>query len=120
VPGDESGVGRRIRLHTKGWLPYTLRWESCATEVKGPHLLALRASGDFDGRSIWTLEHRDGLVNVTFDWKLKADKPLLRNSSFLLEPASALIIVGRWLAARRAFGWNSPGGAPQLGKRLAV
>src|SRR6266436_8764821 len=26
-PGDGHGVGRRARLHTKGWLPYTLRWE---------------------------------------------------------------------------------------------
>jgi hypothetical protein len=25
--GGEDGVGRRVRVHTKGWLPYTLDWE---------------------------------------------------------------------------------------------
>ncbi|HXJ96465.1 MAG TPA: SRPBCC family protein [Terriglobia bacterium] len=98
APGDESGVGRRIRLHTKGWLPYTLRWESCATEVKRPHLLTVRATGDFDGRGIWTLEQQHGPVNVTFDWKLTADKPLLRNLSFLLKPAFSA--NHRWAMAR--------------------
>src|SRR5215467_4523615 len=98
APGDERGVGRRIRLHTKGWLPYTLRWESCAIEVERPRLLTVRASGDFDGRGIWTLEQRNGLVNVSFDWKLKADKPLLRNLSFLLKPAFAA--NHRWAMAR--------------------
>ena len=26
VPGGADGLGRVISLHTKGWLPYTLRW----------------------------------------------------------------------------------------------
>lgn len=83
---DESGVGRRVRLHTKGWLPYTLKWESCSTEALRPRRLAIRATGDFDGRGIWTLEQDELFVNVEFDWKLRADKPLLRRFSFLLKP----------------------------------
>ena len=86
APGDERGVGRRIRLHTKGWLPYTLRWESCSTESARPQRLAIRATGDFDGRGIWTLAQDGEFVNITFDWKLTADKPLLRYLSFLLKP----------------------------------
>ena len=86
TPGDESGVGRRMRLHTKGWLPYTLQWESCSTEAVRPKRLAIRATGDFDGRGIWNLKQDDLFVNVEFDWKLKADKPLLRWLSFLLKP----------------------------------
>lgn len=32
-PGDpETGVGKVIRLYTKGWLPYTLRWQFRVTE----------------------------------------------------------------------------------------
>lgn len=27
-PGDSNGVGKVVSLHTKGWLPYTLRWHS--------------------------------------------------------------------------------------------
>ena len=79
-------MGKRVRLHTKGWLPYTLRWESCSTESARPYRLAIRAVGDFDGRGIWTLEQDGQYVNVTFDWKLTADKPLLKYLSFLLKP----------------------------------
>ena len=35
-PGDESGVGRIVDLHTKGKLPYTLRWQA---ELGGPQQL---------------------------------------------------------------------------------
>ena len=86
TPGDEGGVGRRVRLHTKGWLPYTLQWESCSTEAVRPRRLAIRATGDFGGRGIWTLQQDAQFVNVEFDWKLTADKPLLRRLSFLLKP----------------------------------
>ena len=98
APGDEHGVGRRIRLHTKGWLPYTLSWESCSTESTRPHRLAIRATGDFDGRGIWTLEQDDLFVNIIFDWKLTADKPLLRRLSFLLKPVFSA--NHRWAMAR--------------------
>jgi hypothetical protein len=84
--GDEDGVGRRVRLHTKGWLPYTLIWESTVMEIARPAFLMIRASGDFDGRGIWTLKQEGKIVDVTFDWKLAVDKPLLRTLSFLLKP----------------------------------
>ena len=32
----EGGVGRRVRLLTKGWLPYTLRWELVVVESTLP------------------------------------------------------------------------------------
>src|SRR5215471_8068580 len=98
APGDERGLGRRVRLHTKGWLPYTLRWESCSTESARPQRLAIRATGDFDGRGIWTFEQDGEFVNLTFDWKLTADKPLLRYLSFLLKPAFSA--NHRWAMAR--------------------
>ena len=84
--GDKRGVGRRFRLHTRGFLPYTLRWESSTIEVKRPHRLEIRATGDFNGRGIWTLRQNGPAVDVDFDWKLTADKPLIRYLSFLLKP----------------------------------
>ncbi len=86
-PGDEHGLGHRVRLHTKGWLPYTLRWESCATGTERPHRLVVSATGDFNGRGVWTFEQDAEFVNVSFDWMLTAEKPALRNLSFLLKPA---------------------------------
>ena len=85
-PPDARGLGRRVRLHTKGWLPYTLRWEFEVVESRYPHGLALVAAGDFDGRGVWTFEPDGPFVNVTYDWRLRAEKPLLRTLSFLLKP----------------------------------
>jgi hypothetical protein len=85
-PGDpQTGIGKIIDLYTKGWLPYTLRWQFRVTDVH-PHGFALEAWGDFVGRGIWTFEQEGDAVNVTYDWKVSAGKPLLRNLSWLLKP----------------------------------
>ena len=85
-PPDASGLGRRVRLHTKGWLPYTLTWESELVESRYPHGFVLAASGDFDGRGVWTFAQDGAWVDITYDWRLSAEKPLLRSLSFLLKP----------------------------------
>lgn len=85
-PGDAAGVGRVISLYTKGWLPYTLRWQFRVTESRYPHGFTLEAWGDFDGRGIWTLAQDGPWVDITYDWKIRAEKPLLRYFSFLMKP----------------------------------
>lgn len=85
-PGGENHVGRVISLHTKGWLPYTLRWNFRVTQADPPHGSTLEAFGDFTGRGIWTIEQDGSWVNVTYDWKIRADKPLLRRFSFIMKP----------------------------------
>jgi hypothetical protein len=85
-PPDARGLGRRVRLHTKGWLPYTLTWALEQTESRYPYGSTLIATGDFDGRGIWTFEQDGRFVNISYDWRLNAEKPLLRNLSFLLKP----------------------------------
>src|SRR5687767_663911 len=52
-PGDENSVGKVIDLYTKGWLPYTLRWQFRVTEVVRGHSVTLEATGDFVGRGVW-------------------------------------------------------------------
>src|SRR5215469_4557820 len=74
-PGHENGLGRRFQFHTKGWLPYTLDWESCAIESIPPKRLAIRATGDFDGRGIWSIRQSGDCADVEFDWNLRAEKP---------------------------------------------
>jgi hypothetical protein len=88
-PGDEQGVGRVVRLYTKGWLPYTLRWTFRVTESSYPDGFALEASGDLVGRGIWSLKQEGEWVCVIYDWKINADKPLLRTFSFLFKPIFA-------------------------------
>jgi hypothetical protein len=88
-PGDERGVGREISLYTKGWLPYTLRWSFRVVESRYPYGFTLEPWGDFTGRGVWTLEQDGPWVNVTYDWRIRADKPLLRRFSWLLKPIFA-------------------------------
>jgi hypothetical protein len=85
-PPDERGLGRRVRLHSRGWLPYTLKWDFEVVDSRYPHGFTLVATGDFDGRGVWTFEQDGPFVVLTYDWRLRAEKPLLRNLSFLLKP----------------------------------
>jgi len=85
-PPDARGLGRRVRLHTAGWLPYTLQWEFEVVDSRYPYGFTILASGDFDGRGEWTFVQDGPVVDVTYDWRLRAEKPLLRNLSFLLKP----------------------------------
>lgn len=90
--GDERGIGRVVSLFTKGWLPYTLRWRFRVTEVSETGF-AIEAFGDFVGRGVWTFEAlRDPdangrpLTRVTYDWRIAAEKVLLRRLSFVMKP----------------------------------
>ena len=85
-PGAPSGVGKRIDLYTKGWLPYTLRWQFLVTEVEPYRRIALEAEGDFVGRGVWTFTPDDDHTIVTYDWRIRADKPLLRALSPIFKP----------------------------------
>lgn len=85
-PPNASGLGRRVRLHTKGWLPYTLRWESVVTETRYPFGFTIEALGDFVGRGVWTFTQDGPIVRVRYDWRIRAEKPLLKTLSPLLRP----------------------------------
>jgi len=85
-PGDEHNVGKVLDLYTKGWLPYTLRWQCRVTSNNHPYGFALDAWGDFVGRGVWTLAQAGDTVHVTYDWRVEAHKPLLKRLSFLLRP----------------------------------
>ena len=97
-PGDDQGIGKEVALFTKGWLPYTLRWHFRVTESNYPHGFVLEAWGDFDGRGEWKLEQDGEWVNATYDWCLRAEKPLLKRLTFLMRPIFEA--NHRWAMAR--------------------
>jgi hypothetical protein len=97
-PGDDDGVGKVVGLYTKGWLPYTLRWSFRTTQVTRPTGFAIEASGDFVGTGAWTLEQDGPWVVATYDWRIDAEKPLLRRLSFLVKPMFEA--NHRWAMAR--------------------
>ena len=85
-PGGDGGVGRVVELHTKGWLPYTLHWFFRVTESRRPYGFSLEAWGDFEGCGVWTFAPDGRFVDIAYDWRIRAEKPLLRYLSFLLKP----------------------------------
>lgn len=85
-PGNINSIGKKVKLYTKGWLPYTLQWDFEVTENTKPVTFTIKATGDFAGRGIWHLQQSDDVCFISFDWKLSADKPLLKYFSFLLKP----------------------------------
>jgi len=103
-PGDARGVGKVVDLHTKGWLPYTLKWRFRVTESDPPMGFALTADGDFVGRGIWTITPEvsgaDGSprTTVTYDWRISAEKAVLRRFSFVMKPIFSA--NHRWAMAR--------------------
>jgi uncharacterized protein YndB with AHSA1/START domain len=84
--GRADHVGDRVHLLTKGWLPYRLRWTATSERFDPPREIEISASGDFDGRGVWRLDEQGDETHVTFDWRLRADKPLLRLLSPVFKP----------------------------------
>lgn len=87
APGGRDGVGRVVDLYTKGWLPYTLRWRFTITRSAGVRGFALTAAGDFAGTGTWVFKQDGDYVIVLYDWRIRAEKPLLRRLTWLLRPA---------------------------------
>jgi hypothetical protein len=87
--GGPDFVGSANELHTKGWLPYTLKWTLTLTEPITDSGFALEATGDLIGVGRWTFEQDGPEVVITYDWRVEASKPLLRRLAWLLKPAFA-------------------------------
>lgn len=98
VEGDADGVGSVTDLHTSGWLPYTLTWTLTITEPVTETGFALSAAGDLNGTGRWTFVQDGPEVVITYDWRVRAGKPLLRRLGWLLRPAFEA--NHRWAMAR--------------------
>ena len=97
-PGGPDGVGRRLEMQTKGWLPYTLRWGSVLSDPVTPDGYSFTAHGDFVGTGAWTFVQDGPEVVARLDWQISADKPLLRRLWWVFEPI--FDANHRWAMAR--------------------
>ncbi|PJE36521.1 polyketide cyclase [Pseudooceanicola lipolyticus] len=98
APGGPDGIGRRVKFHTRGWLPYTLRWVAELVAVDRPHSWTIRASGDLIGQGIWHLTQQGPVADIHYAWRVEVGKPLLRPVTPLLWPAFAA--NHRWAMAK--------------------
>ena len=86
-PGEDNhGTGKLISVRAGGWLPYTLKINFRTVESRYPNGFAMDATGDLEGKGIWTFEPDEPFVNVTYDWTIRAKKPIIEKFSFLLKP----------------------------------
>jgi carbon monoxide dehydrogenase subunit G len=104
APGDDQGVGARVRYGLKGRLPMRLAFEATVTRVDPPRQLELRAEGDLAGTGRWDLEQHDGLTSARYTWDVRTTKPWMNLAAPL---------------ARPLFAWNSKGVMLQAGQGLA-
>jgi uncharacterized protein YndB with AHSA1/START domain len=81
-------VGQESRQHFKGRLPYHLRTRSRIVRHEPPAVLEADVDGDLRGHGRWTLtETPAGGTHVRFDWRVHADRALLRVLTPVLRPA---------------------------------
>ncbi|TMC79772.1 MAG: hypothetical protein E6J08_11580 [Chloroflexi bacterium] len=56
------------------------------------------AEGDFEGTGVWTITEDGDYVDATYDWRIAANKPLLRYGTLVMRPIFAA--NHRWAMAR--------------------
>ncbi len=83
---DGLGVGKRLRYHTKGYLPYHLYWTGTVTALEPPTMIEIGASGDFNGVGRWTLSQRENGVYVALDWRITVDQWFVKKFAFIMNP----------------------------------
>lgn len=84
VPAGQPGA--KYAVTVGGFLPYTLTIQNEVTLTDKPSLIRFHADGDLQGKGVWAFcEVADG-TEVTFDWRVAANKKLIRLFSFLLKP----------------------------------
>ena len=78
--------GARYAVTVSGFLPYSLTIENEITFIDKPSLILFDAYGDLQGKGKWVFcEVAEG-TEITFDWRIAANKKLIRLFSFLLKP----------------------------------
>jgi mannose-6-phosphate isomerase-like protein (cupin superfamily)/uncharacterized protein YndB with AHSA1/START domain len=83
----EPAVGKESRQHFKGRLPYHLHTRSRITRLEYPQVIAAEVDGDLRGVGEWTLTETATGTHVRFDWRVHADRKLLRILTPVLRPA---------------------------------
>lgn len=84
-PGNDYGVGRIVKLLTKGKLPYTLKWQAECIMVEKPNKIVIKARGDLEGRGVWDISQKGEFVEINYDWTVVANKSWMKLLSPVLK-----------------------------------
>jgi mannose-6-phosphate isomerase-like protein (cupin superfamily)/uncharacterized protein YndB with AHSA1/START domain len=81
-----GSVGAKTEVIAGGFLPYTIKLELEVERIERPQLLAVLSRGDLEGTGTWRLHEFDGGTAVSYDWRVRASKPLIRRFSPVVKP----------------------------------
>ena len=84
--GGEEGVGGEFRYKVKGWMPYSLNLAFKVVEVDRPHRFVVAATGDLVGQGTWTLAQDGDRVDISYEWRVRAERWFIRRLSAPLKP----------------------------------
>jgi quercetin dioxygenase-like cupin family protein/uncharacterized protein YndB with AHSA1/START domain len=80
-------VGKVAHQHFKGRLPYHLRTRTRTLRLERPRVIEGETDGDLRGHGLWTLTPTSAGTHIRFDWRVYADRRLLRALTPVLRPA---------------------------------
>jgi hypothetical protein len=84
--GGPPRRARHVRIVSRGFLPYLLRWEAEVVEAEAPHRFDFTMTGDFVGGGSWTFESAEGGTNAIFEFRPRVEKPGVKQLSPVLKP----------------------------------
>ena len=79
-------VGAVSRQHFKGRLPYHLHTTSRLVRYEPPREFEVSVEGDLSGRGVWTVTPTARGAHVRFEWRVNAQRPLLRVLTPIVKP----------------------------------
>ncbi len=94
---DDPG-SRKLSILSKGWFPYTLRFQAAVREIILDRQCRVQVHGDFEGDCHCKLRVDGSDVELIFDWRVTALKPVIRGLSRLLKPV--FVANHRWVMRR--------------------
>jgi Polyketide cyclase / dehydrase and lipid transport len=84
--GGPPRAGRHVRIVSRGFLPYLLRWEAEITEAEAPARFAFMMTGDFVGSGSWRFDAAGDGTNAVFDFRPRVEKAGVKQLSPVLKP----------------------------------
>lgn len=111
--GDVRGIGALHRYTWKGALPYRLTFDIHVLTIQPLCLLEGEASGEVEGRGVWSLTERGRETIVRYDWDIRTNARWMN----MLAPLAGPIF--RW-NHDRVMRDGAKGLARRLGRRVEV
>ncbi|WP_312346777.1 SRPBCC family protein [Leclercia sp.] len=111
--GDGRGIGALHRYTWKGALPYRITFDIHVLTIQPLCLLEGEASGEVEGRGVWSLTERGRETIVRYDWDIRTNARWMNMLAPLAGP------VFRW-NHDRVMRDGAKGLARRLGRRVEV